>query len=358
VNDELVIILTGVAAAVACAIPGCFLVLRGISLIGDAISHAVLPGIVLAFMITQSLATWPVVVGAAAFGLLTVFLIETLTRSRRIKEDASIAVVFPALFALGVLLLVQFVDHVDLDPDCVLHGEILHSPLLTMTIFGMETSRPLIVLCCAAVLNLTFVGVFYKELKLSTFDAGLAAASGFSPVLLHYLLTGVVSLTTVASFEAIGAILVVAFLIVPAAAAHLLTDRLGRMLLYAMLFGSAAAVSGYYLAVALDASVAGSMTVMMGVLFGVVWVLGPREGVIGRILRRRRVRRRFALALILEHLDHDPCDEAGIASALAWPRARVDELVQELGSSGFVNRHDVGFAPTKAGEAYVRAIVD
>ena len=357
-SDDAIIILTGACAAAACAIPGCYLVLRGISRVGDAISHAVLPGIVIAFLITNSLAAWPVVVGAASFGLLTVFLIESLTRSRRIKEDASIAVVFPALFALGVLILVRYVDHVDLDPDCVLHGEILHAPILTMSVFGFEVSRPLFVLVIAALVNASFVALFYKELKISTFDAGLSAASGFSPLLLHYLLTGLVSLTTVASFEAIGAILVVAFLIVPAATAYLLTDNLGRMLLYAVTIGAASAVGGFYLAVALDASVAGSMTVVMGAVFVVVWLLGPREGVLGRTLRRRRVRERFALALVLEHLGRNPCDQPALATALAWPDERIAAVVQALGAQGLIDRQEQHLVPTRAGEEFVRAVVD
>jgi len=357
-SDEAIVILTGAACATACAIPGCFLVLRGISLIGDAISHAVLPGIVVAFLITHSLSAWPVVIGASAVGLVTVFLIEVLTRTRRVKEDAAIAVVFPALFALGVLLLVQYADHRDLDPDCVLHGEILHSPLLTMEIFGATVSRPLFVLVIAAVVNLLFAIVFFKELKLSTFDAGLAAASGFSPVLLHYLLTGVVSLTTVASFESVGAILVVAFLIVPASTAYLLTDRLGLMLGLAMAIGSTAAFLGYHLAVALDASVAGSMTVAMGAIFLLVWLVAPREGVLARFVRIRRRKARFALALVLEHLVREPTSEPDLAPALRWPEPQIAELVATLTTRGFVATSDGLLVATDAGTAFVRDVVD
>jgi len=357
VSDDTIIILTGAACAIACAIPGCFLVLRGISLIGDAISHAVLPGIVVAFLLTNSLSTWPVVIGASAVGLITVFLIETLTRTRRVKEDASIAVVFPALFALGVLLLVQYADHRDLDPDCVLHGEILHSPLMTMELFGATISRPLFVLTIAAVANLLFAVVFFKELKLSTFDAGLAAASGFSPVLLHYLLTGVVSLTTVASFEAVGAILVVAFLIVPASTAYLLTDRLGLMLVLAMAIGSTAAFLGYHLAVALDASVAGSMAVAMGGLFVLVWLVAPHEGVLGRFLRNRRRRQRFALALVLEHLVREPTAAPDLAPALRWPEPRIAELVSTLTTRGFIATSDGLLVTTRAGTDFVSDVV-
>lgn len=356
-SDEMIVILTGAACAVACAIPGCFLVLRGISLIGDAISHAVLPGIVIAFLLTNSLSAWPVVIGASAVGLVTVFLIETLTRTRRVKEDASIAVVFPALFALGVLLLVQYADYRDLDPDCVLHGEILHAPLMTMELFGATISRPLFVLSIAAAVNLVFALVFFKELKLSTFDAGLAAASGFSPILLHYLLTGVVSLTTVASFEAVGAILVVAFLIVPAAAAYLLTDRLGPMLVLAMAIGSTAAFLGYHLAVALDASVAGSMTVAMGGLFLLVWLVAPREGVLGRFLRNRRRKERFALALVIEHLVREPTAEPDLAPALRWPEPRIAELVATLTRRGHIADDGGTLVATKAGSDFVSDVV-
>ena len=357
-SDDAIIVLTGSACAIACAIPGCFLVLRGISLIGDAISHAVLPGIVVAFLITGSLSAWPVVIGAGALGLLTVFLIESLHRSRRIKEDAAIAVVFPALFALGVLLLVRYADHRDLDPDCVLHGEILLAPMARLDLFGWDVSRPLFVLTIVGALNLGFVVALFKELKLSTFDAALASASGFSPVLLHYLLTGVVSLTTVASFEAVGAILVVAFLIVPAATAYLLTDRLGLMLLLAMGFGSLSSWLGYQLALALDASVAGSMTVAMGALFLVVWLVAPREGVLGRVLRNRRRKHRFALALVLEHLGREPTAEPDLAPALRWPDERIAELVQKLTARGFVATSKGLLVMTQAGSDFVRDVVD
>jgi len=357
-SDDLTIVLTGAACAIACAIPGCFLVLRGISLIGDAISHAVLPGIVIAFLITGSLSAWPVVIGAGALGLLTVFLIEALHRSRRIKEDAAIAVVFPALFALGVLLLVRYAEHRDLDPDCVLHGEILLAPMARLDLFGWDVSRPLFVLSVVSTLNLGFVVLFFKELKLSTFDAGLAAASGFSPVLLHYLLTGVVSLTTVASFESVGAILVVAFLIVPAATAYLLTDRLSLMLALAMSFGSLSAYLGYELALVLDASVAGSMTLAMGALFLLVWLLAPREGVLGRLLRNRRRKQRFALALVLEHLGREPTAEADLAPALRWPEPRIVELVEALTARGFIATSNGLLMPTESGSDFVRDIVD
>ncbi|MHC4817799.1 MAG: metal ABC transporter permease [Planctomycetota bacterium] len=353
-----VILLTGAAAAVACALVGTFLVLRRMSLLGDAISHAVLPGIVIAFLLTNSVSSLPVVLGAGAFGLFTVFLIETLRRTRRIKEDAAIAVVFPALFALGVLLLAQYAEHKDLDQDCVLYGEIAYAPLDTIAIGGLEIARPLLMLGIAALLNLLFVVVLHKELELATFDAALAATLGISPVVLHYLLMGVVSLTTVASFDSVGAILVVAFLVVPAAAAHLLTDRLSVMLLLAALIGVACSTAGYFLARAVDASIAGSMATAMGAAFLLAWLFAPREGIFGRLIRRRRTRESFARALILSRLDRAPAALDAVARDLAWPRRRVRTVVDVLLRDGLVAREEKSLRPTAAGLAFVQAVVD
>ena len=352
------VVATGAVAAGACALPGTFLVLRGMSLIGDAISHAVLPGIVVAVLLTGNVASLTVVGGAAAVGLLTVFLIETLIRTRRVKEDTSIAIVFPALFALGVLLIARYVPDKDLDQECVLYGEIAFVGLRTVPFAGMTVPEPLLTLGAIALLNLAFVLLFFKELKLATFDTGLAAAVGISPVLVHYLLMGTVSLTTVASFDAVGAILVVAFLIVPPAAAYLLTDRLGWMLVLAVAIGAGSAAGGYFFARALgDASVAGCMAVVMGAAFGLVWMLAPREGILGRVLRVRRNRRRFARALVLSRLGRGPADAATIAADLAWPRSRVDDVCASLESRGLVTTAAGTLTPTDAGRAYIAFLV-
>ncbi|MEE8105035.1 MAG: metal ABC transporter permease [Planctomycetota bacterium] len=352
-----IIILTGVLAAAACALPGTFLVLRRMSLIGDAISHAVLPGIVLAVLITGELNSWPVLVGAGAVGLLTVFLIESLRNTRRVKEDAAIAIVFPALFALGVLMVAQFASQKHIDQECVLYGEIAYSRHDTIMMGAFEVARAPLVLGAVALFNLILILVFYKELKVATFDPAHAAAIGLSPVIVHYVLMGSVSLTTVASFESVGAILVVAFLIVPAAAAHLWTDRLPVMLALAVLIGGAGAAGGYWLAADIGASIAGCMAVMMGVLFAFSWLAAPREGVLGRFIRLRRSRTRFANALVLERLEHSPADAATLATTLAWPRAKVDEIVGFLTREELVVVEPGGMRPSPRGAAYVRRVV-
>jgi len=358
VSDEAIVLLTGAFAAMACALPGTFLVLRGMSLIGDAISHAVLPGIVIAFLLTGS-TSWPVIIGAGAVGLLTVYLIEALYRTQCVKEDASIAVVFPALFALGVLLIVQYAEHKDLDQDCVFYGEIALAPFDLMSIAGIEMSRPMFVLGVVALLNLAFVLLLYKELKISTFDSAMAASVGISPVLVHYLLMGTVSFTTVASFDSVGAILVVAFLIVPPATAHLLTDRLGPMLALSVLIGVASSAAGYGIAVAIeDVSVAGCMASVMGAVFALVWLFAPREGILGRMLRRRRTNARFALALVLERLGRAPASIRTVIEDLAWAPGRVEAVIGTLRDRGLVAQVDGHLQPTSAGRNFVRTVVD
>jgi manganese/zinc/iron transport system permease protein len=302
--DMLVILVTGALVAIACGLLGTFLVLRRMSLVGDAISHAILPGIVLGFLVSQTRHPLIMLLGASAVGLLTVWLIELLHRTRRLSEDSSIAVVFPALFALGVFLVSQYGRYVDLDPSCILFGQIEFTPARTLEVGSFDLGpRSLWIVGAAAVMDLLLVLLFYKELKLCTFDPALAESLGYSPARMHYLLMSAVSLTTVAAFESVGPILVVAFLIVPAATAYLLTDRLWLMLILSMIFGVAAVLSGYVVAseAVLNSVGAGAMATMAGVIFVVVWLIAPRHGLLATVWRQHHLRRRFAAELALAH---------------------------------------------------------
>lgn len=285
------IILTGSLAASACALVGCFLVLRRLAMLGDAISHSVLPGIVIAFLLTHSRAPLPMVLGAGTLGLLTAFLTDTLSRHGRLQEDASIGVTFTWLFAIGVILVSAFAGQVDLDAECVLYGEIGYVPWDRWILGGADIGpRQTWILGAATLANLAFVVLGYKQLKLCAFDPGLAASLGINVALWHYLLMGFVSVTTVASFESVGAILVVAMLVVPPNAAYLLTDRLSLMLLYSVLIGIASAVGGYALAVRLDGSIAGAISVVSGMIFLLAAIFSPSHGALTRWLQSRRVK--------------------------------------------------------------------
>ena len=223
------IILVGTLTNIACALVGCYLVLRRMSLMGDAIAHAVLPGLVLAFVFSGSMNIVPLFLGAAAVGLLTTFLTQTLHQYGRVPTDASMGVVFTSLFALGVVLLKRYITGVHFDVACVYEGSLSQAALDTFQFAGWELPRQLRTVLPVVLLNLAFILVLWKELKVSSFDAALSSSMGFSATLMHYLLMALVAVTTVASFEAVGSILVVAMLIVPPATAQLLCDRLGRM---------------------------------------------------------------------------------------------------------------------------------
>jgi manganese/zinc/iron transport system permease protein len=258
-------------------------------MIGDAISHSVLPGIVIAFLISGSRDSFWMLLGASLIGLLTVFLIQ-LFHQNGVQSDASIGVVFTAMFSIGVVLVSLFASKVDLDLDCVLYGEIAFVQLDTLTMFGADVGPKAIwVLGVALLLSISVIGLFYKQFKLCAFDPALAAALGIPVVLFHYMLMGLVSVTTVASFESVGAILVVGMLIVPAATAYLLTERLSVMILYSVLIGITSSVVGYMVAFYLDASIAGCMVAVAGVIFVLAFLFSPSHGVVWKKRRRQQV---------------------------------------------------------------------
>ncbi|WP_163859334.1 metal ABC transporter permease [Paenibacillus elgii] len=282
------ILLTAALVACSCSLLGCFLVLRKMAMIGDAISHSVLPGIVLAFLFSGSRDSLWMMLGASVIGLVTVFLIQWFHQNG-VQSDASIGVVFTALFAAGVVLVSLYTRQVDLDLDCVLYGEIIHVPWETVEWNGIDIG-PKAVWGLGIVLTLSalIIGLFYKQFKICAFDPAMAAAVGIPVAFFHYLLMGLVSMTTVASFESVGAILVVGMLVVPAATAYLLTEKLSRMILYSMGVGVLSAVLGYLAAVLLDASIAGCMIVAAGVLFIVALLFSPTHGVVWRKFRRKQ----------------------------------------------------------------------
>lgn len=346
------IIAIGALVAANCALIGTFLVLRRMSLLGDAISHAVLPGIVLAFLLTGSRAPLPMMIGAGAVGLITVALVGAAQGTRRLHEDASIGVVFPALFAVGVILVSRYAGQVDLDLDCVLHGEIAFAPWDTLTVAGTDLGpRALWILGGTLICNVLFVVLFYKELALSTFDPGLAASLGFSPTVLHYALMGMVSLTVVAAFESVGAILVVAMLVVPAATAHLVAERLTATLVLAVGLGVGASTLGYLMARQLDASIAGSMATVAGVLLVLALILAPKSGIVAQVVRRRRLAAAMADRLVLLHLPADGREISleGLAAAFHWGERSVRRALDRLVARGWASRSGAGAVLTVEG---------
>lgn len=357
-SPTLVILVVGSLVAASCALVGSFLVLRKMALLGDAISHSVLPGIAIAFFVTGERAALPMVLGAGALGVITVFLVELFHRSRRLKEDASIGVVFPALFSIGVILVSRYASQVDLDLDCVLYGEIAYTPW-DLLFWGSQSFGPkaLWVTGGVLVLNALFVGVFYKELKISTFDPELAASLGFSPTWLHYGLMSAVSLTVVGSFESVGAILVVAMLVVPPATAFLLTDRLSRLLALAVGLGVLSAVAGYWLARWWDCSIAGAMAVVAGFFFVLALGLSPRYGLLGRLLTYRGLRERLAGQLVLLHLQQEEprLPIATLQKRFGWSLGRFQKTLRRLVRAGWIEQRGESLRLTSAGADFLES---
>ncbi len=274
------IILAGSLVAIPCGLLGCFLILRKMAMVGDAISHAVLPGIVIAFLLSGNRDSLTMLLGAGLIGIFTTFLIEFFHRMGKLQTDAAIGVTFTWLFAIGVILIDQFADQVDLDQDCVLYGEIAYVSLEQWTTSDgtMMGPRTLYVAGTVLLLVIVFILMGYKELVVTTFDPVYASAIGISTALWHYLLMAAVSVTTVASFESVGAILVVALFIAPPATAYLLTENLKHMMVLTVVIGVLVSLTGYYLAVLLDGAIAGAMATMAGVFFLIVFLfVGVRK---------------------------------------------------------------------------------
>jgi manganese/zinc/iron transport system permease protein len=300
--DDLWVIATGSVCAAACGVLGCFLLLRRLALLGDAVSHAVLPGLALAFIVTGTRDVLPMLAGALVAALLTAALSEVLPRVVKVGSDAAMGIVFSGLFALGVILIEYGGRNVDLDPGCVLYGLIELVPFDTVRVAGLEMPRAFATLAVIGLIDLVLVVVFYKELKLAAFDPQLAGAMGFNAALIHYGLITAIAGTVVASFEAVGSILVITMLIAPGATAQLLTDRMSRMLVIAALVGVASAVGGYWLSVAFNTSTAGMMSVAAGAIFGVALIVSPRHGVVARVARRVPLALRIEREDVLGHL--------------------------------------------------------
>jgi manganese/zinc/iron transport system permease protein len=289
------IVLMGFLVTTACGLVGNYLILRRMALVGDAISHSVLPGIAVAFLLSHSRGATPMFLGALVAGLTATVIIELIHKKSRVKQDAAIGIAFTSLFALGVILISLYASRIDLDQECVLYGEIAFVPLETFVQIGNMSLAPESVarMGIVAVLTILFIIFFYKELLVSSFDPGLAFAIGINATLVHYLLMCWLSIVVVSAFESVGAILVIAMLILPGATASLLSHRLPRIMGLTVLHAALSALLGFHLATWLDCSIAGAMVVMATILFCGAWIFSPSQGLLRRWLFQPRLEEPF-----------------------------------------------------------------
>jgi manganese/zinc/iron transport system permease protein len=279
------IMLMAFLVTAACGLVGNYLLLRRLALMGDAVSHSVLPGLVIAFLLSQTRGTVAMFVGALAAGLVTTVIIELIHSKTRVKQDAAMGITFSTLFAIGVVMTTVFASRIDLDAECVLFGEIAYVPLEPLVEVGGLTVAPASVLRMGIVL-LTVVAaivIFYKELLVTAFDAGLSRNLGVNPTVAHFGLMAALSIVVVSAFEAVGAILVIAMIILPGATASLLTTRLPWRHGLAVAHAAVSSILGTHLGIWLECSLGAAMVVAGTGLFGLAWILHPGTGLLWRL---------------------------------------------------------------------------
>lgn len=261
-------LLVSIVVGIVCGVVGCFIVLRGMALMGDAISHAILPGVAISYMLDINY-----FYGAAVVGVLAALGITFVKQNSTIKGDSAIGIIFSAFFALGVLLVTKLQTATDLTS--ILFGNVL-------TVQPMDRYLTFII----SGLVLLFVALFYKELKLTSFDPVMAEASGLPVKMIHYALMIMLTLVTVISLQTVGVILVVSLLITPASTAYLLTDRLPRMLAIAVLIGVFSTSTGLMISEAYNLPSGVVMVLVVTVIFLLVFFLAPKKGLVWQYLKK------------------------------------------------------------------------
>ena len=365
-NLILSIILIAVVTAVACSIPGTFLVLRRMSMITEGVSHSILPGLVLAMMIFGTQRAPILVLGPALMGLALVILVEAIHRTGLLAGDAPLGVIFPALFSIGVIIVSRRYAGVPLSENSVLIGDINLAALTQLRVGGTAIGpRTLYVMAAILLVNLGFTVALFKELKITTFDPGLASSAGIRPAIIHYTFMALVSVTIVGAFEAVGAILVVGLLIAPAATAYLLCRTLRGMLITSAICATVSALLGFVLAYLLDSATSATMAMIMGLFFLLALVFAPRTGLLAKRRTRRRRRIDFATTLLVLHLIHHAegernspaCTAEGVMAHINWAPEFAGEVIQRAVAEGVITEHHNVLMPTLRGRSRCRSVM-
>lgn len=265
--------LIAIIISIACSLVGTFLVLKKMSMITDSITHTILLGIILAFFITKDLNSPLLLVGATIVGVITVVQTEYISKINLVKEDAAIGLVFPFLFSIAIILISKYASMTHIDTDTVLLGELAFTSFNRLILFGIDFgAKALYSTSGILIVILIFIKAFFKEIQLTIFDPIFALTVGISPLIFHYAIMTLVSFTTVVAFESIGSVLVIAFMIGPPCTAYLCTNSLKQMLFLSSIFAIISAVLGLQFALILDVSIAGCMSVWVGIIFFIVFI--------------------------------------------------------------------------------------
>lgn len=356
-----------IVTAVSSAVIGVFLILRRMSMMTDAITHTVLLGIVLSFLVVKDLSSPILIFGAVLMGLVTVILTEILVKSNKLKEDAATGVVFPLLFAVAIIIISISISGVHMDIDAVLLGRLEFSSIRQLVVGGKEIGpMALYIGSGVLLLNVGFIVIFYKELKLVSFDAALATVLGFSPIIIHYALMTLVSLTAVTAFDSVGSILVVALMIGPGITAMQFTKELKWTLTWSAIVAVFNSVAGFLLAIVLDVTMAGVIATVTLTTFLLVLLFSPKNGVIVKILRRNVQKKDFSFLIFIMHLYNHRGQEDeyyelainNIHNELNWNKKVVDKYIKQAFKLNYIVENNNLLKLTDEGLTYHDYMID
>lgn len=334
-----------IITSLACAVLGVFLVLRRLSMVSDAISHSVLLGIVIGYFVTKDIGSVLLIIGASLFGVLTTVCIELLIKSKRVTEDASVGIIFPLFFSIAVILITRYARNVHLDTEMVLIGEIILAPLHRINFLGLSLPKALVQMSFVLLINIVFIAVFFRKLKISSFDPVYAGVAGIAGAGLYYVFMALVSFTAVSAFESVGAILTISFFISPAASAYLISKDLKITILLAAVYAVVNSCIGYFLAVKFNVSMSGMCALVSGLTFMITIAVYP-GGIITKMIRYIKNKNRFSRELLILHIDNhtgkkNALGELGystIREHIAWSDRKLKYVLDKLIKKGYVYR--------------------
>jgi len=323
-------LVASVMVGISCGLIGTYIMLRRLSLIGDALAHAVLPGVVIGFMIAGKNPI-SLFVGALAAGILTSILISYVERNSKIKEDTSIGIIFTGAFALGILLVSQL-KQVHIDLSSYLFGDVLgvSDPDLILSS----------IICVFIILS---VLLFYKQLLVTSFDPTMAHIIGISTAVVHYFLMTLLSMSIVAGLQSVGVILIIAMLITPPATAFLLTDKLKNLLLLSCTFGIISSVIGLYLSYHLNFASGASIVLVAAAMFGLTFLFSPKEGIVHKYFRRRENTKLNLIEDIIKLMHRNEEERVeenviqSITSKLGIPEDKINSTLSRIANMGLIN---------------------
>ncbi len=343
-------LIASITIGISCGLIGTYIMLRRMSLIGDALAHAVLPGVVVSFIVAGK-SEVALFIGAVISGILTVLLIGFVNRNSKIKEDTSIGIIFTGAFALGILLVSQL-KQVHIDLSSYLFGDVLGVSTgdITLSLIIMVT----IILC---------IILFYKQLLLTSFDPTMAMTIGISTTLVHYMLMTLLSMSIVAGLQSVGVILIIAMLITPPATAYLLSNSLKKILVLSSLFGMLSAVAGLYLSYHFNFASGASIVLVAVTMFMLAFLFSPKEGVVTKLIRRRGASRLVLIEDVIKLSYRFSGDENKteltdkIANELGISNGKVESAIRTLIGKGLMNRVDGKCILTDDGKKYATRLI-